>query len=208
MKHSKILKHVADYYTEKVAEHGSTHWGVDWNSTESQVLRFDQLLQVLRDNHDGSVLDYGCGYGAMARVLREREYSGHYFGYDISEAMISAAKEQLADLPNCTLFSELDENLRADYTIASGIFNVKQGTDKQEWETYIIDTIALMAAHSAKGFAFNMLTGYSDADRMRPDLYYGDPGWYIDHCIRTYSRHVAMLHNYGLYEFTILVNFA
>ena len=50
-----------------------------------------------------------------------------------------------------------------------------------------------------------MLTSYSDPDRMRPDLYYGDPCRLFDHCKRRYSRHVALLHDYGLYEFTILV---
>ena len=40
---------------------------------------------------------------------------------------------------------------------------------------------------------------------MRPDLYYPDPGAVFDRCMRRYSRHVALLHDYGLYEFTILV---
>jgi hypothetical protein len=50
-----------------------------------------------------------------------------------------------------------------------------------------------------------MLTSYSDPGRMRPDLYYGDPREYFDLCKRKYSRHVALLHDYGLYEFTIIV---
>jgi hypothetical protein len=47
-----------------------------------------------------------------------------------------------------------------------------------------------------------MLTKYSGADRMaqRPDLYYG-----FDFCKRRFSRNVALLHDYGLYDFTILV---
>jgi hypothetical protein len=40
---------------------------------------------------------------------------------------------------------------------------------------------------------------------MRPDLYYADPRAIFDHCKRTFSRWVALLHDYGLYEFTILV---
>jgi len=59
----------------------------------------------------------------------------------------------------------------------------------------------------SKGFSFNMLTGYSDADRMaqRPDLYFGDPLFYFDYCKRNFSRNVALLHDYGLYDFTVLV---
>jgi hypothetical protein len=61
-----------------------------------------------------------------------------------------------------------------------------------------------MAALSRRGFAFNMLTGYADADRMRPDLYYADPHAVFDRC-RRFSRRVALLHDYPLYEFTMLV---
>jgi hypothetical protein len=50
-----------------------------------------------------------------------------------------------------------------------------------------------------------MLTSYSDPDRMRSDLYYGDPCLFFDHCKRTYSKQVALLHDYGLYEFTVIV---
>ena len=38
---------VADYYSEKVRQHGETAQGVDWNSTESQKTRFDQLLGIV-----------------------------------------------------------------------------------------------------------------------------------------------------------------
>jgi len=59
----------------------------------------------------------------------------------------------------------------------------------------------------SKGFSFNMLTRYSDADRMaqRPDLFYGDPLFFFDFCKCEFSRNVALLHDYGLYDFTILV---
>ena len=40
---------------------------------------------------------------------------------------------------------------------------------------------------------------------MREELFYADPGWIFDQCMRRYSRHVALLHDYGLYEFTVLV---
>jgi hypothetical protein len=55
------------------------------------------------------------------------------------------------------------------------------------------------------GFAFNCLTAYSDAHKMQSYLYYADPCRLFDLCKRRYSRNVALLHDYGLYEFTILV---
>ena len=40
---------------------------------------------------------------------------------------------------------------------------------------------------------------------MRPDLYYADPGLFFDDCKRRFSRNVAILHDYDLYDFTVIV---
>ena len=94
-----------------------------------------------------------------------------------------------------------------DVTVASGIFNVMAGTDVDDWRAYTLDTIQDLASLSRTGLGFNMLTSYSDPERMQDRLYYGDPGFYFDWCKRNLSRHVALLHDYGLWEFTILVRF-
>jgi hypothetical protein len=61
-----------------------------------------------------------------------------------------------------------------------------------------------MAELSRRGFAFNVLTKYSDPERMRPDLYYADPLFLFNYCKKSFKS-VALLHDYPLYEFTILV---
>jgi hypothetical protein len=45
----------------------------------------------------------------------------------------------------------------------------------------------------------------SDPERMRGDLYSGGPCRYFDLCKTLYSRQVALLRYYGLWEFTIIV---
>jgi hypothetical protein len=64
-----------------------------------------------------------------------------------------------------------------------------------------------MAAMSARGFGFNLLTSYSDVDRKRPDLFYAEPETVFRHCVHRFSRFVALSHDYPLYEFTVLVRF-
>src|SRR2546429_8131406 len=46
MSNAGILENVNRYYTEKLELHGATARGVDWNSVESQRLRFAQLLKI------------------------------------------------------------------------------------------------------------------------------------------------------------------
>ena len=97
------------------------------------------------------------------------------------------------------------ELVPSDYVVASGVLNVKLDASVAEWEGYVVETLDALHSLSLKGFAFNALTSYSDPEHMRDDLFYADPSWLFDHCKRTYSGQVALLHDYGLYEFTILV---
>ena len=40
---------------------------------------------------------------------------------------------------------------------------------------------------------------------MKDHLFYADPCFFFDHCKKHFSKNVALLHDYGMYEFTILV---
>jgi len=83
---------VESYYTGKFLEFGEAARGVDWKSPEHQQLRFEQLLHVLdgEDLTDASLLDYGCGYGALYGVVRSRFPQLNYFGFDLSNSCFSS----------------------------------------------------------------------------------------------------------------------
>ena len=203
-----IERRVAAYYADRLREHGATPAGVDWNSESSQRVRFDQLLRVV----DGfsapfSINDWGCGYAALVDELELRGADFRYHGYDIAEEMVATARERLGDRAGRTVGSDCDAVPEADYTVASGIFNVLAGSDRDAWEEHIHDTVRRMAAVSRRGVAFNVLTRYSDPEYMQDRLYYADPGAILDFCVREVSRWVAVLHDYGLYEFTTIVRF-
>jgi SAM-dependent methyltransferase len=201
---SPVLDGVASYYAGKLAEHGETAAGVDWNSTSSQELRFAQLLRIAEGETTFSLNDYGCGYGALLDFLDDRGLRVDYRGFDVSEEMVAAARRRFADRPE-RFTSDAGELQAADYTVASGIFNVRLDVDDTTWLAHVRRTLDRMRALSTSGFSFNMLTSYSDPERMRPDLFYAEPQTILDHCIRRFSRRVAILHDYELYEFTTLV---
>lgn len=204
MAFDNLRDNVERYYTQKFARHGATYAGVDWNSKESQALRFDQLLKICDGQIRFSINDLGCGYGALYDYLVQRGYDFQYHGYDLSRPMIEYAKTQHGSQNNCT-FSANDLMTETDYTVASGIFNVKLDKSDHEWKAYILDTLTHMNRASRRGFAFNILTLYSDPERRQNTLYYADPCYYFDYCKRNFARNVALLHDYGLYEFTIVV---
>jgi SAM-dependent methyltransferase len=200
-----LLEQVRDYYDAKLRAFGPTPAGVDWKSRESQEMRFRQLAKIWEGDPSSSLLDYGCGYGALARWLRAGGHNGAYVGFDVSTEMIRVATVESATLPDCLFTSDRARLGPADYAVASGIFNVKMDTPDAQWREYVLTTIADLARLGRRGFALNALTAYSDPPKRRPDLYYADPRELFDHCKRTYGPFVALLHDYPLYEFTLIV---
>jgi len=200
-----FLQQVEQYYTGKLQSHGATSQGVDWKSPESQSLRFEQLLKICDADQPFTINDYGCGYGALIPYMASRGMTFRYRGTDLSLAMIEKARELHRDQAKCEFLNHKESLTPADYSVASGIFNVKFEVEGAAWKDYFLQTLHTLDGLSTKGFAFNALTSYSDADRMRADLYYADPCFFFDYCKRNFSKSVALLHDYGLYEWTMLV---
>jgi SAM-dependent methyltransferase len=203
--HEPILAEISQYYSDKLIEFGETPKGVDWNGEAGQTLRFAQLSKVIDLGTTFSINDLGCGYGALYDYFSQCDSGFTYTGIDVSEKMIEAAQRRAKGKPNCRFVCAAQPDQMSDYGIASGIFNVRLGKADAEWKTYLLDNLDLLHQTSNKGFAFNCLTSYSDADKMRNYLYYANPCEIFDICKRRYSRNVALLHDYDLYEFTILV---
>lgn len=201
---NKIIKGVKDYYTDKIKNNGVGAKGVDWNSKESQYLRFDQLCKVINKDQF-SLIDYGCGYGELINYIDSKYSNYDYLGFDISDEMLAEAKKLFENNSNVKFSLVLDEN-KADYVIASGLFNVRLnlGTN-EEWLEYILETLNNINSLSNGGFSFNALTKYSDNNYLKDYLYYSDPLFIFDYCKRNFSKNVALLHDYNLYEFTIIV---
>jgi SAM-dependent methyltransferase len=194
----------AEYYSGTLQRFGATPQGADWKNLESQQLRFAQLLRIADGDGRVSVNDYGCGYGALVDHLRAGGRVFEYGGYDASPAMIEAAIAEHHD-PACHFTSDRAALARREYTVASGVFNVKGTTPTSEWWAYVTRSLDDIASASSKGFACNFLTSYADAPKMRDNLFYADPSDVLRHCLTRFSRHAAVLHDYPLYEFTIMV---
>ena len=200
---SEIDARVGAYYTGRLREFGATPRGVDWNGTESQELRFAQLLRAVPRDGAVRVLDFGCGYGGFAGLLQRWNPQASYLGYDISAEMIAAARSRVT-IPGYVFTSDRTELERADVLVASGVLNVKMDIAREEWEAHVFDLLAQFTTLADSAIAFNVLTSYADPQRMRDDLYYADPHRLFAWCREHFGPWVALLHDYGLYEFTII----
>lgn len=202
---NQILNQVGKYYSEKIIKNGATPQGVDWNSLESQQLRFEVLSQAINNEEKFSVLDYGCGFGSMYDYFKTKYVDFDFTGFDISTEMINEAIKQHENDTQVNWVTALNETQSYDYAIASGIFNVRLENTDEQWLEYILDTLGKLNKCANKGFSFNVLTKYSDKEFMKDYLYYADPLFLFDYCKKKFSRNVALLHDYNLYEFTLIV---
>ena len=207
MKFSKIIKDTANYFSIKIDNYNDVPLGVDWNSNEAQEIRQDQVLKIINTTNKFSINDVGCGYAHLFDYLRIKKYSDFkYYGCDISLQMLKQAKKRYVNTDiKLQLINSINEINISDYSVASGIFNIKQEVQNNEWKAYIFECLEQINKKSQKGFSFNMLTSYADKKFMRPDLHYGDPLFYFDYCKKKFYNNVSLLHDYGLYDFTILV---
>ena len=205
MSKAPVLDEVKSYFDKCIKEHGASPRGSDWNSDISQNIRFDQVLKVIQGKDKFSLIDFGCGYGALADYLAEKEFQFTYYGYDLLESAIEVALQAHAGKENYHFSADEATLPLCDYTVASGIFNFRGKESFEIWTDHIIKALHSFDKLSKKGFSSNFLTKYSDADKMRDDLYYADPLFIFDYCKKNFSRNVALLHDYQLYDFTIIV---
>lgn len=204
---ANLYGEIERYYTTKVQRHGACALGVDWPCEPSQELRFVQLLKLCAPEQPFSLNDFGCGYGALCGLLDRRfgDVEIDYLGIDLSPEMIRRAR-QLWGHGNRTRFAVGASLPRvADYSVASGVFNVKLKQPHSRWVRFVKQTLAMLNASSRKGFAVNFLAKPVGEQGQIEELYRTTAEFWRAHCERNLNSRTQVLSDYGMCEFTLIV---
>jgi SAM-dependent methyltransferase len=199
-----IITGVDDYYSGIAQRYGPTPRGVDWTSTATQYLRFVQLLKLCDFDAPFSLNDFGCGYGALLGflALRHPDANVAYRGIDVSKIMIDAARKRWSTQPQTTFEHNSRCTTMADYSIASGVCNVRLGHPLLAWEAYVRSILANLHATSRCGFAVNFMLPRGDK-LMENELYRTDPDRWSLYCTELGCA-IEIIRDYGMREFTLL----
>jgi SAM-dependent methyltransferase len=202
----KLRASIEGYYTEKVSKHGPTPRGADWTCVATQELRFVQLLKICDFAVPFSLNDVGCGYGALIAYLAKRHQNSNldYLGIDLSPAMIHNAERLWKHWGRANFVIASTSPRIADYSIASGIFNVKLNQPQDLWEHFIASALIDMNATSRRGFAFNLMASQSIEDSGGEELYCTVPDRWVLYCEQEFRCSVEVITGYGMGEFTLL----
>ena len=196
---------VAGEYEKSLNRHGHTARGVMWSTEEVQRVRLQILSSVITEKNALLFNDLGCGFGAMFDHLASAGFlksTSVYFGYDISRSMLKALAEKkdprIKPVLNCEL------KTKADYSFASGTFNLKLDKTNDEWTDTIKRHIVNFDQYSAFGFAFNLLSVRSK--RQFPGLFYADGEEVKKWVAANIAGNVVLKDDYLDEDFTIIVN--
>lgn len=205
---AEVYLDIDRYYSGKIMAYGATPLGVAWPCQPTQELRFVQLLRVCESEMSFSLNDLGCGYGALLAFLakRHRRKKIDYLGVDLSAQMIKEAHslwgKQLA-----TKFLVANTCPRvADYSLASGIFNVKLNQSEALWTHFVETTLMTLRATSRRGFAVNFLAPLAEGETTQTELYRTPSRVWQSYCEKNFQARVEVLQGYGMREFTLLVH--
>jgi SAM-dependent methyltransferase len=204
----KLLAPVARIYGRRLDQCGASAKGVFWKGEVWQRRRFERLCDIFApaDMASGgvSINDLGCGYGAFFKYLREFPVlrDSRYYGYDISQEMIAACRDRISD-PRASFHRKMWASKRADYSFASGTYNLHGNADEEQWREYVEASLRQLWHRTGKALAFNMLR--LDEAEKYDGLYYTDPERVRAFCVKYLSEDVEMFDESPMPDVTFFV---
>jgi SAM-dependent methyltransferase len=194
------------HYERCFRTHGATPQGVDWPKAEDVRTRFAVMLGIATGMTEKmSLLDLGCGYGALYDYLQETGQTSHfdYRGIDLSAPMIEAARARhpAVDFSVRDIIREPLAAQNVDLVVMNGVLTEKRELSFAAMEEFAVALITAAFQTSRLGVSFNVMS--AQVEYERDDLFH----WPFDRAATLLkaqcSRHLQIRADYGLYEYTL-----
>ena len=205
MKQTKVRR-IREHYERRVNANRPGYDILDWSSRESQHIRFDVLLGVLRRAFVPPacprLLDVGCGLADLAGYLEREHFDAAYVGADITHRVLGEARRRR---PACALlqadvFADPPFRPRAfDVLYSSGVFNLKLGNN----DAFVIRAIEALIPLGRELVVVNML--HRRTRHPYPHCHYFDP----EEIVRGVDRpglELEIIDDYLENDFTLVVH--
>ncbi len=189
------------YYTENYKKNGYAPASLGWKKGK-QDIRFD-ILTSQYNCESKYILDIGCGFGDLNKILQKKFNKYKYLGIDIFNEFIVKAKDiYVAPYTEFKKINILDmkdiENF--DFAIASGTFNIAvNGIDKYE---YIEQIIKKTLTICKDGLAFDFLS--DKVEYTLPETFHYAPEKILSIAYK-YSRNIILRNDYMPFEFSLFI---
>ena len=193
-----------------VATHGVTPeavWMDKHGALAKGARRCAAMFRAIEPGKPFSILDIGCGPGFAIAYLEEKygnDFSG-YLGIDISPPLLAAARQAF---PTYTfeqrdIIAEPLAGQSHDHVIINGVITAKFGLAHARMEDFAGQLLAAAWGPARVSLSFNVMSPH--VDWTRDDLFHWPLDSAMAFCVKNLSRHVNILADYGLYEYTVQV---
>jgi trans-aconitate methyltransferase len=193
-------------YADFLREFGPTAAAVG-ASERSAAMRHELIARMIRWYAPlaRTLLDVGCGYGALHTFLSVRNQPLVYTGVDTCEELVAAARGR-GLVARRQDFRDLTDSDRADVVVANGVLNFR--LDEGDLMPALIERCYALCDRMA---VVTMLSGYARQPHRAENRYY-DPaevcGWVrqvcqnfvVDHSYLPHDLAVVMLRPESLYD--------
>jgi len=196
-----------DHYRSTFLAHGPTSLGVDWGQREEAARLRQDLMLAVADGcpAGGTLLDVGCGYGALADRIGERGLELQYTGIDVVAEMVAEGRRRHPHLRFLHGDFLSAEGLGSfDYVVCNGILTQKLATTTLEMNAHARRLIAALFAACRRGCAFNVMTTH--VNYQVDNLYYRNPAELLGWCMSELTPRIRLDHAYPLYEYTLYLH--
>jgi ubiquinone/menaquinone biosynthesis C-methylase UbiE len=191
---------IRSFYNSKYQEFGSGVKSVGWSTVQSQRTRYQILLNG-EDLRGKSVIDLGCGLGALIPLIREQvEDDFQYIGVDISSNFVTYCRENFPQ-KNIDFFEGnfLELTLpEVDFVIASGVFTL----NVPGMVEYAQQCLSKMYKLSRKACAVNFLSTKADFE-LAKNLHY-EPKMMLEFALQL-TQNVTLIHGTPNFEFSVIL---
>lgn len=210
-------KTISKYYDDCFMRHGDTPLGFGWPNHADTVIRHDVMLDMMENHRTSSLrpsfpslLDFGCGTGALLERVRSRSMMVNYLGIDVNTAMIETARQKHPrDNFLCLdLIADPSAVPEVDFVVANGVFTVRDALSEEHMRGFFHGAVTMLFSKCRKGLAFNVMSR-SMVDWEREDLFYqsfDEVATFVKGLNPPALPSFSFRNDYGLYEFTTYVH--
>lgn len=202
---SATLSRIASYFDSTIRTHGTTAAGVSYSDPGVHTASLQRLTRILDAcPGDGArIHDIGCGYGRLFEMVSSHPAlrRGHYWGCDLSPAMVETARRRITDPRASFAVASLADEM-ADVTVIAGTYNLRFDRDDGAWWDYIRANLRHLARLSRVGLAFSLLSRH--APRQQDALFYADPGTVLTFVLTDLTPNAVLYHDCAGDEFAVL----
>jgi len=198
---------IVSHYEKCLAQHGDTHLGVDWPNPAHADIRYQVMLDVIReDTPRVSLLDCGCGASHLYDYIQRKQLSSvAYTGLDISDKFIALCRAKYPSVRYYCMdvLTEGDSLPAFDYVVMNGVFTEKQSLSYEVMLQYFFQLLERVYEKTRVGLAFNVMSSHVDWER--DDLFHLPIDTMAAFVTKELSRDFIVRNDYGLYEYTTYV---